>query len=101
MERVPRAVDDGLQQLVPRARRRRQPRDVADEPELLELRPGRHRVRGARARCAGLAARGYMHARVSLYHVHHPTRVGTVAPQKGCDPVAPRLRYRPPQRGAG
>ncbi len=37
MERIPRPVDDGLQQLVPGARGRRQSRDLVQEAKLFEL----------------------------------------------------------------
>lgn len=102
MERVPRPVDDGLEELVPCACGGGQAGDVMDEPELIELadvvaspagsrrpvRP-RHRRSGGRG-SPGTGPKG----RPSLRHAHHDTRVGTVGPGNGCDPVAGRLRYR-------
>ena len=37
VERIAGPVDDGLEQLVPRPRRRREAGDLVEEPELLEL----------------------------------------------------------------
>ena len=88
MEGVARAVDDRLEQLVPRAGRGRQARDVMDESELVELiRPRRRNGRLV----DGLA-------RSVTGHVYHRTRVGTVRQPQGCESVAPWLRYVPLRR---
>ena len=91
MEGIAGPVDDRLQQLVPGARGRRQPRHVVDEPQLVELAALATRSRRRGRRPSGPV----LHARPSLRHVNHLTRVGTVAQEKGCGAVIPRLRYRP------
>ena len=85
MEGVAGAVDDRLEQLVPRAGRGRETRDVMDESKLVELiRPRRRNGRWV----DGLA-------RSTTGHVYHRTRVGTVPRPQGCESVAPWLRYVP------
>ena len=90
MERVARPVDDRLQQLVPRPRRRRQAGDVVQEAQLVrplrwpDLGGSRERVGwGRSARDAGLRLRR---------DGRHRTRVGKVAVAKGCGAVPARLR---------
>jgi hypothetical protein len=89
MERVARPIDDRLEELVPRARGRRQARHVMDEVELVEFLRRPHEVRPLVAH--GLSVR---------CHRHHLTRVGKVAVAKGCDGVLPGLRKRPPRSAA-
>ena len=94
MERVPRPVDDRLEQFVPGPGRRGQPGDVVDEAQLVEL-VAASCSRRARADPVSLeaVARRLPVTRteapsVDRRHVHHDTRVGKVA-------VAERLRRGP------
>lgn len=104
MERVTRAVDDGLQQLVPRPGRGREPGDSVDEAELIELialTPPAGRVRRP---SVGTSLATLVDARALLHHAHHLTRVGSHKPGEGCRGVAAGLRYHavalPPVRAA-
>ncbi len=97
MEGVPCPVDDGLQQLVPRSRGRREAGDVVDEAQVIEL-VAHAELGGGRGR-GSFPSRPVAHGRSSLSHVHHLTRVGTVVPQDGCGPVVARLRYRQARAG--
>lgn len=100
MEGVPCPVDDGLQQLVPRPRGRREASDVVDEAQLVELGAiGDVSADRGRGRCSP-PSRYVLHGRSSLGHAHHHTRVGTVAPLEGCGPVVAGLRYRQAGRAA-
>jgi hypothetical protein len=95
MEGIAGPIDDRLQQLVPGARRRGQPGDVVDEPQLVELAALTGRRLRLRRRRRARTPRPVLHAGSSSCHVNHLTRVGMVAPGKGCGPVIARLRYRP------
>ena len=78
VERVAGPVDDGLEQLVPRPRRRREPGDLVQEAELLELVGGLL----ARARSPTRAGRAVWHGRGrDARHGHHHTSL-----RKGCGP---------------
>ncbi len=94
MERVTRAVDDGLQQLVPGPGSGREPRDLVDEAELVELIRLAPAARGIGRAPVRATLPTLVHARPLLHHVHHLTRVGTEQPTGGCGGVPPGLRYR-------
>lgn len=94
MERVTRAVDDGLQEFVPGARRRGEPRDLMDEAELVELIRLASTARGIGRAPVRTSLPTLVHARALLHHAHHLTRVGTRKPEQGCDGVVAGLRYR-------
>ena len=72
MERIAGAVDDGLEQLVPRPGGRREARDLVQEAELREL----VRLLETRAR---VEVRGR--------HVDHDTSVEKERPVEGCGDV--------------
>jgi len=76
VERVASPVDDGLEQLVPRPRRRRQAGDVAKEPELVEL--------GALS-CVSRVGFGRR-------HVDHDTSLGVDHRRNRCEGETGRLR---------
>ena len=77
VERIAGAVDDGLEQLVPRPRGRREARDLVQEAELREL----IRLLQARAR---VDVRGR--------HVDHDTSVEKERPVEGCGGVLGAVR---------
>ena len=73
-ERVAGAVDDRVEELVPRPGGRRQSRDMVEEAETLELLRGRRRIE------------------VAGRHRGHDTRVRRRDPDRGCGTVAARAR---------
>src|SRR5439155_20517559 len=95
MERVPRAVDGGLKEFVPGARGRGEAGDLMEEAQLRQLVRGGQRLRPGRRRSASAGRWARRGGRLpSGGHVHHLTRVGKVAAEKGCGAVLPRLRKR-------
>ena len=82
VERVAGAVDDRLEELVPRPRRRRETGDMVEKAELLEL---------ARFR-----------ATFEFRHCHdgHDTSLRKVGLPKGCGTVKPVMRNGVPRPGA-
>ena len=92
VQHVPGPVDDGLEQLVPRPRGRRQPGDLVQEAQLFELVVGvRRRHAGAPStRRAGRCRRGS-----DARHGHHHTSLEKGCGQEGCGPVADRTRNGP------
>ena len=97
VEHVAGPVDDGLEQLIPRPRGRRESGDLVQEAELLELVVGVRRRPGSARRewHLGSAGRG-----LDVRHGHHDTSLRKGCGRDGCGPVVARARNGARERAA-